>query len=201
MRCPRTATKRCLPDRWLVTDAARLPDPLAAAARLPRGAGILFRHYEWPTTERLRLAQRLSALCRSRGLCFVVAGDARLALGCSADGLHLPQGLLGRAAGIARRHPRWLLTAAAHDAAAVAQAAKTGVDAVLISPVFPTASHPGATGLGPVRFAMLADRARRSGLAVYALGGMNGVTVRRLSHIPKNGTAAIAGMAADQAGR
>lgn len=190
------ATEPDLPRQWLVTDAARLVDPLPAASRLPRGAGILFRHYEWPIAEREGLARRLAVLCRARGLLLVVAGDARLALRCAAAGLHLPQGLLFRAAGVSRRHPRWLLTAAAHDAAAVARAARAGVDAVLISPVFPTASHPGARALGALRFAMLSQEARRRGLAVYALGGIDGRSARRLAHIAKNGTAAIAGMAA-----
>ncbi len=184
------------PRQWLVTDAARLSDPLPVASGLPRGSGVLFRHYEWPWADRLQLARRLAALCRARGLRLVVAGDARLALSCGADGLHLPQALLGRAAGIARRHPRWLLTAAAHDEAAVRQAARGGVGAVLISPVFPTASHPEAAGLGVLRFALLSRHARQRGLRVYALGGITGQTAQRLVHIPKNGTAAIAGMAA-----
>lgn len=196
MSCRPPATKPDLPRQWLVTDAARLPDPLPAAARLPRGAGIVFRHYEWPRSERLKLARRLAALCRARGLWLVVAGDAGLARSCNADGLHLPQRLLGRAAGIARRHPRWLLTAAAHDEAALAQAARAGVDVVLISPVFPTASHPGTAGLGVLRFAMLSEQGRRRRLGVYALGGITKRTAQRLAHIPKNGTAAIAGMAA-----
>src|SRR3546814_10960827 len=110
MRCPRTATRRCLPGQWLVTDAARLPDPLPAAARLPRGAGVLFRHYEWPKARREKLARQLAALCRVRGLWLVIAADARLGLGCKADGLHLPQGLLHLATGIVRRNSRWLLT-------------------------------------------------------------------------------------------
>lgn len=185
-----------LPPRWLVTDAARLSDPLPAAARLPRGSGVLFRHYEWPGSRRERLALRLAALCRTRGLILLVAGDARLALRCGADGLHLPEAMLARAAGVARRHPEWLLTAAAHGVGAIARAALGGVDAVLISPVFPTGSHPGTPGMGVVRFAQLAAMARRKGLGVYALGGITGATAQRLVHVPKNGTAAITGMAA-----
>lgn len=185
-----------LPPRWLLSDTLRLPDPLPAASQLPRGSGVLFRHYEWSKSDREALALRLAALCRARGLRLLVAGDPGLALRCGADGLHLPQAMLVYAAGVARRHPRWLLTAAAHDAGAIAQAARGGVDAVLISPVFPTASHPGAAGLGVVRFAQLAAMARRKCLGVYALGGIAEQTARRLVHIPGNGTAAIAGMAA-----
>ncbi|HLT77291.1 MAG TPA: thiamine phosphate synthase [Ferrovibrio sp.] len=196
MQHPPAATKPKLPHRWLVTDAARLPDPLPAAARLSRGEGVLFRHYEWPRAEREALAQELAALCRRRGLRLLVAGDPGLALRCGADGLHLPEAMLVRAAGIAARHPRWLVTAAAHGEAAIVRAARGGVDAVLISPVFPTGSHPGAVGLGVLRFAQLAAAARRRGLGVYALGGITRQTAQRLVRIPKNGTAAIAGMAA-----
>ena len=45
-----------------------------------------------------------------------------------------------------------------------------GCDFVLISPVAPTASHPGVTPLG---WSGLARLARHSRLPAYALGGMN----------------------------
>jgi Thiamine monophosphate synthase len=196
MRKPSRPPPVPLPFVWLVTDAKRLPDPLPSVLRLPRGSGVLLRHYEWPFARRLALARQLRVICRERGLVLLVAGDAHLALACGADGLHLPQGLLAKAVGVKRRYPGWLVTAAAHDAAAIAQAARNNVDAVLISPVFATASHPGATGLGVVRFAALAVAARRWGLGVYALGGVDAASSRRIAHVPKNGTAAIRGMAA-----
>lgn len=179
-----------MPGRWLVTDARRLPDPLPAIRRLGRGDGVLFRHYELPHAERLALLRQVALLCRRRGLMLMVAGDARLARVVAADGLHLPQAGIDGARG-ARRGGLRLVTAAAHDAGAVARAARYGVDAVLISPVFATASHPGAAPLGVLRFAALATGARRRGLQVYALGGMTPALSRRLWHIPMIGYAAI----------
>jgi thiamine-phosphate pyrophosphorylase len=176
-----------------VTDAARLPDPLPAIQRLQPGDGVLFRHYELPWPQRLALARQVAVLCRQRGLLLLVAGDARLARAVAADGLHLPQDLIGRAA--AARMGLRLVTAAAHDAGAVARAGRQGIDAVLVSPVFVTASHPGAPGLGPVRFAALAVAAKRRGLAVYALGGMSGASLRRLAGLPVAGFAAIGSLA------
>lgn len=193
---PRRKPCRSLPHAWLLTDARRLRDPLPSVAALPAGSGVILRHYEWPRPQRLRLARAVAALCRRRGLLLLVAGDAGLALAAGAGGVHLPEGLAGLAAGAGRRRRGWIVTAAAHDAAAVARAARAGADAVLVSPVFPTASHPGAQGLGVVRFAALATAARRQGLAVYALGGITAATAGRLRHVPKKGTAAIAGMAA-----
>jgi thiamine-phosphate pyrophosphorylase len=179
-----------LPSRWLVTDARRLADPLPAIRRLQRGDGVLFRHYEWPAAQRLALAQRIAALCRRRGLVLVVAGDARLARAVAADGLHLPRALVHRAAA-ARQVGLPLVTAAAHDAGAVARAARYGADAVLISPVFATASHPGAVPLGVLRLAALATDARRRGLQAYALGGITQGSFARLRDLPLAGYAAI----------
>lgn len=179
-----------LPVRWLVTDARRLPDPLPAIRRLERGDGVLFRHYELPPAKRLTLARQVAELCRQLGLVLLVAGDVRLARVVAADGLHLPQGLIHQAA-TARRAGLRLVTVAAHDAVAIAQAARCGADAVLVSPVFATASHPGAASLGVLRFAALAMAARRRGLSVYALGGLTPASFARLRHVPLAGYAAI----------
>jgi len=185
-RKPRPA----LPARLLVTDARRLPDPLPAIRRLDRGDGVLFRHYELPHGERLALLRRVALLCRRHGLVLLVAGDARLARAAAADGLHLPQAQIGRARAAGRAGLQ-LLTMAAHDAGAVRRAARSGADAVLISPVFATASHPEAAPLGVLRFAALAAGARRQGLQVYALGGMSPASFVRLRHLPLAGYAAI----------
>ncbi|HEX6956769.1 MAG TPA: thiamine phosphate synthase [Ferrovibrio sp.] len=184
---------RAAPRLLAVTDLRRMADPRPMIERLPRGSGVLFRHYELPRAARLQLARQIAALCRQRGLFLLVAGDAPLAQAVGADGLHLPEWMLH-----GRRRPRggWLVTAAAHNAAAIARAARGGAAAVLISPVFATASHPGAKALGPVRFAALAAQARRRGLLVYALGGIDAATLKRLRPVPKTGIAAIAGMAA-----
>lgn len=180
-----------LPPRWFVTDARRLPDPLPAIRRLQRGDGVLFRHYELAPDRRVALARQVAELCRRRGLVLLVAGDARLARTVCADGLHLPQALIGHAAA-ARRMGLRLVTVAAHDAAAIARAARAGVDAVLISPVFATASHPGAAALGVLRFAALVTEGRRRGLAAYALGGITPARfAARLRHLPLAGYAAI----------
>lgn len=179
-----------MPGRWLVTDAQRLPDPLPAIRRLTRGDGVLFRHYELLPAKRLALARQVAELCRRLGLVLVVAGNVRLARAVAADGLHLPQGLIRHTA-TARRAGLWLVTVAAHDAGAIAQAARQGADAVLVSPVFATASHPGAAPLGVRRFAALASAARRRGLAVYALGGLTPASFTRLRHVPLAGYAAI----------
>ncbi|MDA8232051.1 MAG: thiamine phosphate synthase [Magnetospirillum sp.] len=191
----RTAARCRLPRRLLVTDAGRRPDPLPAAAALPAGSGIVFRHYGAPG--RAALAARLATLAKARRLVLLVAGDWRLADRVGAAGVHLPEGMLfsGRLApllGWARRKGR-AVTAACHGPAALARARRLGVCAALLAPVFATASHPGAPAIGPVRFAAWT---RRAGLPVIALGGVTPRTARRLNG---SGAAGIAGVGAERA--
>lgn len=165
-----------------MTDTQRLADPLPAIARLPRGAGVIFRHYG--VKGRAALGAAVARACRARGLLLLVAEDAGLALRLRADGIHLPERALGRLRHLKRQG--WIVTAAAHGACGLALA--RGADAVLLSPVFPTASHPGAAGLGPLRFAALAARC---GPPVLALGGVNAATLRRLRGSGAYGVAGI----------
>jgi thiamine-phosphate pyrophosphorylase len=179
-----------LPALVLVTDTARLPDPAAACRRLKRGAGVLLRHYDAP--DRPLLAARLAALARARRLTLLVAGDWRLAAAVGAAGVHLPEGMARRGVlapllGWVRRRGR-LLTVAAHSPAALGRARRLGADAALLSPAFPTRSHPGAPAIGPLRFAAWA---RRAGLPVIALGGVDAATAARLRACGAAGLAAV----------
>lgn len=183
----RHRTERPLPPLILMTDARRLPDPLAAAARLPAGAAVVLRDYDKP--DRADLATALAKLCRARRLRLLVAADAALAARVGADGLHLPEALVARAR---RRWPRsWLVTAAAHSPAALWRVWRHGADAALLSPVFATASHPGAPAIGAERFSAWT---RGAPLPVYALGGINAATSRRLQESGAVGLAGIGGM-------
>ena len=170
-----------------VTDEARSGDLPALARRLRPGSMLIFRHYG--AKDRAALAARLAALCRGRRIKLFVAGDLTLAMRVRA-GLHLPQGM---AAGPAPRIRLWVrrggeLTAAAHDRAALAQAARLGARAALLSPIFATLSHPGAKPLGRLGFRRLARGAK---LPVIALGGIDADTVRQLKGAPIAGVAAV----------
>lgn len=174
----------------MVTDEARLPDPRPAIMTLPKGSGVIFRHYASPG--RAKLAAALAAICRRRRLLFIVGGDARLALKVRADGLHLRERDLAQP--VPRFARRLLITAAAHSCRALIRAKRAGVDAALLGPVFPTASHPGAPALGLLRFAAMA---RKGGLPIYALGGIGPGNARRLIGTGAAGIAALAAFAAD----
>ncbi len=179
-----------LPSLILMTDSRRLAEPEPIVSRLPRGSAVILRHYDDP--DRAALADRLSRLCRRIGIRLLIAGDGRLAAAVSAGGMHLPETLIARAPRTWRlwRQPGQLVTAAAHSPAAMMGAARAGVDAVLLSPVFPTESHPGAPALGSLLFARWA---RNSPLPVYALGGVSANTIGRLVGSGTVGVATVGG--------
>ena len=130
--------------------------------RLPKGlCGIVFRHDGAPG--RAALARQVARACRDRRLALAIAGAP---IPLPGSGRHL-RGGRGAATG--------LCTASAHSRAEIVRA--RGAACVFVSPAFPTASHAGVPGLGTVRWAALA---RQSPGAAFALGGIDGHTVRRL---------------------
>jgi thiamine-phosphate pyrophosphorylase len=159
-----------LPDLWLLSDERNDARLEAALARLPRGSGFIYRHYHLPTAERVARWYQLKPIARARGHVLVLGDSALTALEWGADGIYgAPRAL----------YPRrdLLALATAHDLREIGLANRLRADAVLLSPAFPTRSHPGAPALGPARFRLLAAHAR---MPVIALGGMTEGTARRL---------------------
>jgi thiamine monophosphate synthase len=159
-----------LPPLILFTDDDRLPDPLAAAKALPRGSLVIVRARA--AGRRRELARTLREVARTQGLFLSIAGDEALARAVGADGVHLPEARIGAAVGL--RH-RFLVTASAHSLAGLRRAGL--VDALILSAVFPTTSHPGRAALGVCRANLIA---RLAPLPVYALGGISGENAGRL---------------------
>jgi thiamine-phosphate pyrophosphorylase len=155
--------KKTLPQLWLISDARNDAGLEAALARLPRGSGFIYRHYHLTDAARLARFRALRRIARARSHMVILADSAPTARGWGADGIYgAPRALGPRRAGL-------IHLATAHDLAEIGLAAQLGAHAVLLSPVFPTRSHPGGAVLGAVRFRLLA---RQSRLPVIALGGM-----------------------------
>ena len=180
---------KTVPRLIMVTDQTRVPEVIEAARALPPDSAVLFRDYETPA--RLEVGMQLRDVCRQQKLRFLVAGNGRLAAEIRADGLHMPEACVQGARSWRQWRPKWLITVAAHSPAALWRAARAGADAALLSPVFATSSHPLAKPLGTLRFANLAFQ---SPLPVYAFGGVNKQTLRRLAGIHLCGVAAVAGL-------
>jgi thiamine-phosphate pyrophosphorylase len=171
----RQPNKNRLPKLWLMTDARLGDGLLAAVCRLPRGSGVVFRHYDLAEAERRALFADVRRICRQRGHRLLVAGnDLR-----GADGVH------GR-----KRSPRaGLHSAPAHNQREIRAACRVGARLILLSPLYPTRSHPGVRALGLLRFAQLARLAHPA--KVIALGGVTRNRARSIKASIAYGWAAI----------
>jgi len=164
---------------WLTGD-----DTVERWNAVRRGEGVVLRSYGLPPESRRALGRRLAGLCRGGGILLVAVRnrtDFTMAVELRAHGVHLPEGvvrhhLLAPILGW-RRHQCAILTVAAHGPLALARGRRIRADAALLSPVFPTASHPDAKPLGPVRFAAWSRMAQ---MPVVALGGIRANTLSRL---------------------
>jgi len=180
-------SRSALPALVLMTDDERLADPRAAVRAIPKGSMVILRARD--AERRSRLAVDLRPLTRLRQIKLLIADDAALAMRSGADGIHLPEARAREAARWRALHPGWIITAAAH---ALASTQVPWVDAIFLSPVFTTTSHPGAKTLGSIKLRLIARSIRPP---VYALGGIDALTVRALSGARLAGIAAIGALA------
>ncbi len=169
-----------------MSDDERLADPLAAARALPLGAMVVVRSRDDDRCK--QLARAMLSISRQRGLFVLIAGDAPLALSLGADGVHLSEARMAQACAIRARHRALVITAAIHSLGALGKALPLPIDALFLSPVFATASHPGGAVLSPMRANLIARAAKRP---VYALGGIDAQNALLLSSGAFAGLAAI----------
>lgn len=160
--------RQSLPAIWIVSDARNDQALRAALRRLPRGSGLIFRHYHLGREARSARFAALARLARARGIAVFLSGSAAEARRWGAQGAYGPAARLGRGAALPR-----LVTV--HSLREIGRARRA--DALLLSPVHATRSHPGGAVLGPVRFRLLAVRAK---VPVIALGGMDAARARAL---------------------
>jgi thiamine-phosphate pyrophosphorylase len=157
-----------LPNLWLISDARNDAVLEASLARLPRGSGFIYRHYHLESRARRARFEVLKRVARRYGHRIVLAGRATQAKQWGADGVYGAPAALARGPALPR-----LVTA--HGLREIG--ASRRASAILLSPVFPTTSHPNARSLGSLRFRTLAARAQTP---VIALGGMTSASARRL---------------------
>lgn len=172
------------PRLWLMTDERQGEALWDAVRALPQGSGIIFRHYSLLPGARQAMFKRLRAITRARRLVLILAGSPRLARAWRADGFH------GRDPGQA--FPELLHTAPAHDAAEIIAAMRSGAGLAMLSPIYPTRSHPGARTLGALRFGLIARRRPR--IKIVALGGMNAARAQSVKMLGAYGWSGIDGL-------
>lgn len=154
---------KALPTLWLMTDERMGGSLWAALERLPRGSGVVFRHFATEPAERAAIFARVAQIAARRRLIVVRAGVA------------------GQTPDV---HP-------GHSVREAVAARRRKADLILVSPVYPTRTHPGVRALGPLRAAIIA---RAAGIPAIALGGMTRARFKRMNNMGFVGWAAIDGL-------
>jgi thiamine-phosphate pyrophosphorylase len=174
---PQRRTGKPVPGLWFFTDD-RLGDINSDILRsLPRGTGVVLRTQRFPEA-----MPHWAHICRARGLIFLTSRPVPF----KTHGTHWPEAQRPKR----RASPLQLRTCSAHSFAALQKASKSGADAIFVSPVFATLSHPGAFGLGRVRFGLMV---RGQSSKVIALGGITPLTAKGLRRFGLAGFAAVQG--------
>lgn len=164
-----------IPRLTLITDSTRLSgesffDVVEQALNGGVNA-ILLREKKMTSAKLLALASRLRVMTKAYQAQLIIHTQADVAAAVDADGVHLGSREMGNIASVRQ----WLMAAgktvsvSCHNANELKDAHAQGADYAMLSPVFPTMSHPGAAHLGMDMFDRLTASAA---LPVIALGGI-----------------------------
>jgi 8-oxo-dGTP diphosphatase len=180
-----------LPQRYLITPGHLATPQLLNGLERALDAGIeliQLRLPALPAAAYRALAADALALCAGRAQ-LMLKGPLEWAADFPAAGWHLTAAQLHQLAVKGRpiAADRWL-AASCHDAQELALAAALGVDFVTLSPLQPTATHPGAAALGWTRAAELVSGFNQP---VYLLGGLGPAEMEAARRAGAQGIAAI----------
>ena len=181
-RVPDVTVSPVLPANDPILRALELPDLYAISNVVELGEQAFMKRLEIALHKGLRLVQlreknysrdemRLLALkmlpvLRQHGSRLILNADIELAKEIGADGVQLTGEQLAKLS--ARPEVDWC-AASCHNMDELRRAEALGCDFVMLSPVLPTKSHPGAAHLGWENFSVIASG---SSIPVYALGGL-----------------------------
>lgn len=170
---------------YAITPEAEDGDELLRKVALAIEGGIVLLQYRRKAYGSLEEARALAALCRRRGVLFIVNDDVELALACGADGAHLGKHDVALAAARAQLGSR-LLGASCYDSLAAARAAvAAGADYVAFGSVFASPTKPAAVRAPLALFA----EARALGVPLVAIGG---ITLENAPQLVRAGADALA---------
>ncbi|MEQ1667312.1 MAG: Nudix family hydrolase [Sulfuriferula sp.] len=148
---------------------------------------IQIREKDMDATSLHAFAREVTQRAHAQQACVIVNADIILAHAIAADGVQLTSSQL---ASLTIRPDFLWVGASCHNAEELDRAEQLGCDYALLSPVLPTASHPGAATLGWDKFASLS--AQRS-LAIFALGGLSSTDLAQAQQHGAHGIALLRG--------
>ena len=157
---------------YAIADSVYLKDfvPAVTAALLGGARVIQYRDKTNDATQREAIARALNALCRERGVPFLINDDVRLAGTIEAAGVHLGRDDADIVTARAALGPRAIIGVSCYNELARAQAAQdAGADYVAFGRFFPSRTKPRAQQAAPELL-----RAARGALKIpiVAIGGI-----------------------------
>ena len=174
--------KKKLPKIIIIFDEKEFIEKKFELLKIPRGSAILFRSYD--TKSRKKVAKEVLKFCKIKGLKLLISSDVRMAREINANGIHLPEYMINDQSKINWKNfkawktkLKWMVTAAAHNKKTLYKIPGHIIDAVLLSPIFLTKSHPKQIHLGVSKLIKMVHEIK---IPIYALGGINLKTVQYL---------------------
>lgn len=172
-----------LPPMIFITDHNKITNINNVINNLPKNSMVIIRDYNIDNRE--NYAFSIANICRKCGIKFLVAGDVKLARKIGADGVHLPEYMISEAEKI---NDMQFISVSCHNIDAIKNVGKYRVNAILLSPVFPTTTHPNTNIINLDMFKIMAEDSQ---IPVYALGGINEKNIKNLVGIKIAGIAGI----------
>ncbi len=159
-----------LPPVYIITNAAELGVQVSLMqieSSFQQGSRLVQVREQVMIKDELRaFAHQVVELAHRHGAQVLVNDDVELSREIGVDGVHFSSvQLMGLSS---RPNTNWC-GASCHNSEELFHAEQLGMDFVVLGPVLPTLSHPGATSLGWKKFAALIHD---FSLPVYALGGL-----------------------------
>lgn len=179
-----------LPCLYFFTDPVRTPHPEDIAAHLPEGSAIIYRHFG--DRHAAAHARVLQGLAQEKGLYLLIGNDVELALEVESSGIHLSEIHIPDAAKLRALYPALWLTAACHAPETLKQAEISTLDAIFVSPVFPSQS-PSAVEKPALGLKGVEDFCALSPVPVMGLGG---ITVDNAHLLIQSGLSGFGGIEA-----
>lgn len=163
------------PGLILITDRSRWPGEAffdkVEQALIGGVDTVLVREKTLTSAKLLALASRLRQMTATYQARLIIHSQADIAAAVGADGVHLASAEITSVAAIRQwvMDPDMTVSVSCHNADELQLAYEMDADFAMLSPLFPTNSHPGAPHLGVELFDELVSDAK---LPVIALGGI-----------------------------
>ena len=184
---------------YLVTDSRfskNMPFEQAVEQAIKGGVTILqFREKHLHLKERIPLAEKIGALCRSYKIPFIINDDPNLAKKLNADGVHLGQEDMPIKQARQILGDDKIIGVSAHTVAEAEKAFESGADYLGVGAVFGSNTKTDTINLTPE---LLGEIAGSVPIPCVAIGGVNENNIHLLNNTGISGVAVVSGILAKE---